>query len=327
VFLLFKRNLLAYSLLLLPYCLLVRVKSVMPNFEPVVLTNQCSAHWEQMISAVLPNTLVQSLVAIFLIFIQAVMLNRIAIKHRLTQKMTLFPGMIYIILCSILVENLSLTQFTIGNFFAILALSHSVDIYKKFKPELILFKGGFWLGFAIICSPIYFLLYIPVVGVLISLRTFSIKELFQILVGTFTSLLILLSLQFCFGNVGFIETYLSPTFHIMPLNLNPFITGYLALIGLLILMSIVSYSKFTLKKSLPSKKKIDTLYLILMSSIALVLLNCNESFNILYYLWIPLSILTSMFFIQSKHLILPEIIHLILLVVIINNHFNLLSLI
>ncbi len=325
--LLFKRNLLAYSLLLLPYCLLVRVKSLMPHFEPIIIGNQCSSQWEQMIQSVLPSTLAQSLVAVVLIFVQGVMLNRITIKHRLTQKMTLFPGMIYILLCSILVENLSLTQFTIGNLFALIALSHSIDIYKKYKPELTLFRSGFWLGVAVLCSPVYLLLLIPIVWCLISMRTFSFREFFQLAIGIDASLLILYTIHSVCGQGQFIETYFNLPIGIMTLDTDPFILGYLALIALVILLSILYYGKFTFKKSLPAKKKIDILYIILLSSLGLIIINCSGAFSIFYYLWIPLSILISMLVIRSKYLLVAEMIHLIVLAMIINNHFNIFSLI
>ena len=313
--------------MLLPYCLLVRIKSLMPSFEPIVLDNQCSPHWEQMIDTVLPSTLTQSIIAILLIFVQGVMLNRIVIKHRLTQRMTLFPAMIYILLCSILVENLSLTQFAIGNLFAIISLSYCVDIYKKHKPELALFSTGFWLGVAILCSPIYLLMFLPVIWALVSLRTFSFKELFQIVLGVDASILIIFAVHYSFGSGGFIESYFNVSREIMSISINPFILGYLGLNALGILLSILSYGRFTLKKSLPSKKKIDTLYLIMLSSMGLVILNCDVTLNIFYYLWIPLSILISMFVIQSRVLWIFEVLHVILLAAIINNHFNLLSLI
>jgi len=219
----------------------------MPSFEPIVLDNQCSPHWEQMIDTVLPSTLTQSIIAILLIFVQGVMLNRIVIKHRLTQRMTLFPAMIYILLCSILVENLSLTQF------------------------------------------IYLLMFLPVIWALVSLRTFSFKELFQIVLGVDASILIIFAVHYSFGSGGFIESYFNVSREIMSISINPFILGYLGLNALGILLSILSYGRFTLKKSLPSKKKIDTLYLIMLSSMGLVILNCDVTLNIFYYLWIPLT--------------------------------------
>lgn len=318
----FRRNLFFNSLMLLPYCILLRVRSLFPDFTPLESGTNCTEMWGTLINTILPNTLIQSTVAIILIFLQGALVNNIANRHRLTSVATLFPGMLYILLCSVHIENLSLTQYTIGNGIGLLAISQFLDIHKKYKPESQLFKTGFWAMVAGICSPIYLLLIIPMIYAYMSLRTFNFRELLQIIIGLLCPMLIIGSVQYYLEVESVYLQYLTQHFTAIPTISNPVVIPFLGFVGLLIISTILSYRRFQIKRSLQVKKKISVIYIMLLSSIGIVGMNCLLNLNILYYLWIPLSVLISMLIIQSKKLLLAEIVHAVFLGLVLNIHFS-----
>lgn len=308
--------------MLLPYCILVRVKSLLPQDQTIPSDIHCTEYWGSVINTIIPNTVLQAVIAIIMIFLQAALINHIVNKHRMTSVATLFPGMIYILLCSVFVENLHLTQYTFGNTFCLIAMMNFLDIYKKHKPELKLFRSGFWLSFAFVCSPIYGFLLIPTIASFILLRTFNIKELLQVLIGTATSLFLFFTVHYLIGTIGYSDAYFAEHFTGMQLSDNPYVIGFLGIMGLTILIVILSSSRFQQKQSLPVRKKISAMYVMLLSTVGIIIANCHLNLNIFYYLWIPMSYFISMLIIDSRKLLIAEILHVIFFISILNNHFN-----
>ena len=313
--------------MLLPYACLVRIKSFFPGFKGNSHTEEvCSTHWQALIDSVFPGDMLQSVVAVLLIFLQAVMLNRLVIKNRITKAYTLFPGMFYILLVSVFFDNLGLSIYTIANTFAIASLSSSFSIYKKYKPEIALFRSGFWTGLASLFSPFYLLLLVVNLISLSSLRTFSFRELLQILIGFWSTIIISFALVYFYEISTFWSSISLDHFTSISLPALSPESIFLALMLLLVLISVMMNGTFLLRKSLPSKKKISMLYILLLTTPAILLANCGMNTNILYYLWIPMSIFVSMIVINFKNLLITEFLHLVLLAFIINNHFQFIQL-
>ncbi len=318
----FRRNLFFNSLMLLPYCILLRAGSFFSSITSLDVSSHCTTYWESAINQLIPNSILQAIIAVILIFLQGAHLNHIVNKHRMTVVATLLPGMIYIMLTSIFLENLTLTQYTVGNGLSLLAISNFMAIYKKYKPETEFFMSGFWLSFACICSPIYGLLIIPLIVAFISLRTFNLKELLQITVGGISGGIIVASIHYFINTEGLKQLYITQHFTEVPTISNLYVLGFLGFILLMILMSIFSFQKFQIKKSLPVKKKLAVMYAMLASSIGIITMSCSLNLNSLYYMLIPIAYFMSMLVIHFRKLMIGEIIHTICIVLIINNHFN-----
>ncbi len=282
----------------------------------------CSDFWVNLINSIFPLPIIQSIVAILLIFLQAVMINRLVIKHRITKAYTLFPGMIYILMTAAFTQHLALDVYTIANTFAIASLYSTFALYKKYKPEVAIFRSGFWTALAAMFSPVYWLLLLPQIFGFASLRSFNIRELLQMVLGILSVLIITSSLVYFFKADYFWQSITRDHFSSLHLeSLAPYLPFFILLI-LVVISVVLMQSTFLLRKSLPSKKKISVLYLVLLTSIPSILLTCDGNPNVLYYLWIVLPIFVSMIIIQMKNLAIAEVLHLILLAVIINTHFQ-----
>lgn len=308
--------------MLLPYACLVRVHALLNPISYLDDGQVCSETWNSFITAIFPSVLLQNILAILLVFLQAVMLNRLVIKHRITKAYTLFPGMFYILFSAVFVENLGLSIYTIANTFAIASLYSTFALYKKHKPEVALYRSGFWTGVAAMFSPIYWLLLIPNIYGFSSLRSFNFKEFFQIIAGIATAIIIAFSLTYYFNVTNFWNEITRLHFSSFNLeDLAPHLIFFVVL-SVTLISVILMNSTFLLRKSLPSKKKITVLYTVLFTSLASIFLTCNGNPNVFYYLWLVLPIFVSMIVIHMKNLSIVELLHVLLLVLIFNTHFQ-----
>lgn len=321
---LFRQNLFINSILLLPYTILVRIHSLI---YPQAYVSSDSDGWfncstfSWMIA--MPRT--QAVLAILIIFLQAVSLNYILNRNRLSLRPNLFPGVFYILFVSIAREYLSLNPILLGNVFIIIVLVNLFKTYRIAQCSGAIFNIGFFIAMA---SSFYFpyLLYlIPCFIGLLMLRSFRLKERFQYFIGALTFMYLLFALFFYFG--------LTPDFYLDYMKSNvslPTVTSsglqiYLpiALFSISIVAVVFKYYFLRKKKSIQSQKKIDILYWLMISSpLMIIFWNRLDVFSLLV-LAIPLSILIGILVFRIKNQLLSEIIHLAILVGVVSFHFGL----
>ena len=321
----FRKNLFLNSLLLLPYTALIRIKSII---DPQVYTfKEYDSSFTILFYKIFENKpLYQAIFAIVLIFLHAVLINRMVIKSRITRELTLFPGLFYIILCTIIPEFLILSPILIANTFLLFGIQNLFAVYKKPRASTYIFSTGFWISIAaLFYFPFATFLIIGYIGIFI-LRSFKVKERFQYLISVLVPLFWFLTYHLLSGTLSNFMKELADNFHLNHLfsNLN---TGniliYLCL-GISLLILVLSYNQFTIKKSIQVQKKIDIIYWILLATIPGLFLFHSINLDHLIILGVPSSIAIAMLFIRLKNALYGELIHLLLLIFIFAKHFNLL---
>lgn len=305
----FKNNLFFNSLLLLPYIIVIRIHSVI---YPVAYNAQDSdTLLTKLIFGFLESPLAQNVMAIILIYFHVLYINRLVIKHRLANFITLLPGLIYAILVSFLPEYSMLSPYLIANTFILIAVGQIFKSYKKPKAADLLFNVGFFIAVASLLIPNYILvLLIGLVGLLV-LRSMKVKELFQLLSGA-----ILVYIAFCgilyLRDIEFVK-------EISKVSLIPRLIVFdargetLYKIGVIVAISIftvLSYGSYTIKKSIQSQKKIDILYWFMLASLLILFLFSQLDANQVLLTWLPISILLSFNFNNIKNELLQEAIHI-----------------
>jgi len=125
----FRHNLFINSILLLPYTIILRIYSLI---YPSAYESSQVDGWinYSVFSFLLEYPRIQAIIAILIIFIQAVCINYIVNKHRLLVRPNLFPGLLYILLTSFHKEFLLLNPIILANFFLLIALIR--DAYSRF---------------------------------------------------------------------------------------------------------------------------------------------------------------------------------------------------
>lgn len=124
-----------------------------------------------------------SLLTFLLLYVQAILLNRISNHHKVLPKPNFLPGMSYILITSLLPDFGHFSAPLLINLVMIWVWYRMMELYNSNRPGTAIFNIGIWTG-------IVSLLYIPAVAflllmlsALLTMRPFRIREWFVGLLG------------------------------------------------------------------------------------------------------------------------------------------------
>lgn len=282
----------------------------------------------EMLYSYISNPLIQNILANILIFIQALLINQIFIKNRVSKEITLFAGLAYIIFISIVSENNMLSPILIANTFIIIALTNLLNTYKLPNATVYIFNTGFFIGVAsAIYTPYFVFIFFGVISLLL-LRSFRLLEKLQFFIGLGLPYFLLFTYKY-WSDIKFAELdFIKEIFFRLPaFSGNSLIIFYIS-VAILILcvgFSIFNYPYFTSKKSIQSQKKIDIIYwFMFFTLIGFVIFKTIGSFH-LTSLVIPLSILIGIYLSDSKRIIFNELMHIFIVSLIFITQFKLIN--
>lgn len=323
----FRRNLFLNSLMLLPYTLLVRMQSLMHADQPIYASELSPLiAW---INELMPSILMQNIIACVLVFLQAVYINRIVVKHRIGNQITLWPGLIYILLCSAVPQYTYLSAVIIANTFILSAFSDIFKIYKRPFAVKYIFNSGVFISVAGMIYPPYIAYLLAGFIGLAIIRSFKTKEMLQYLSGILVPFMLYGSWTFYRGGFqekmgALVDSQFGFPSDLIPKDTLGYI--YLGVILFIIIIAILSYSTYSMKKSIQVQKKIDILFWMIASAMIGLFINDNLTADHLLMLAIPLGVLLSMNLLKIKSVIMSELIHLAVLILIGVIHFGVLVL-
>lgn len=307
---LFRQNLFINSLLLLPYTVFVRIHSLI--YPQAYQSSEIEGWFNcSMFEYLETMPRLEAILAILVIFLQAVSLNFILNRNRLSLRPNLFPGVFYILMVSISREYLSLNPILLGNIFIIIMIINLFKTYRISQCNGPIFNIGFFIAVASSFYFPYIAYLIPCAIGLLILRAFRIKERILYVLGAATFLYLFFAVFYFFDLYPhFYSDYFLSNLSLPELStilLSDIIPIVLFSIG--ILVSILNYYNLRKKKSIQSQKKIDILFwLMIWSPLLLIMWNSISIVNLLI-LAIPLSILVGMLVYRMKNQILAELLH------------------
>ncbi|MBK9737290.1 MAG: hypothetical protein IPO92_21000 [Saprospiraceae bacterium] len=320
----FRRNLFINNVLLLPYIFILRFDTLIKPIPYIV--NKSENILIISLLKHLSGPLWQNIFSNILIFFQVLLINHLFIKHRISREITLFSGIVYILLLGLVTTNSLLLPILIANTFVILALNCILDTYKLPDASANIFNSGFYIGFASVIYTPYFALILFGIIALLLLRSFKLQEKVQFIVGLSIPYIFLFTYKYWF-DIKFIEfDFIRDIFFRIPIiHMDGYIVFYISIFVLfaLVLVSLLSYGFFTSKKSIQVQKKIDIFYwLMLFCLISFLVFKTNDSQH-LASLAFPVSIFIGILISDSKHKIFYELIHIMLIALIFITHFEL----
>jgi hypothetical protein len=307
----FRTNQLAANLFLIIYVLVMRTSGLFATevWEPSsagvlshVIYNYVGTHgW-------LPD-----LIALILVLLQALLLNIMSARFRISKEVTMYPGVFYILLMSTLPVFLHLSPVLIGNTFLIAALTSLFNAYKKSSVAGSIFNVGFWIGMA---SLFYFsnfaFLLLAILG-LATLRNIRINEVFMIIVGLITPLFLAGTMFYLWNDWNsFYQTTFINGFSFWNFAWVDHWSNYVPIIlfGILILTVLGSGNIYFQKQSIRSQKNIQILYYFIIISLLTVLIQKGIRVEQLLLLAIPLSLMLPLNFLEFRKKEIGSGIHL-----------------
>ena len=310
----FRVNQLLNSLLLLPYALLLNHRMFLTGPNP---ENGLSAGllggWLENLNANHPIS--SSLIFVVLIFVQAVIINRISIIFRMGNEITLYPGLIFILLTSFFPTFQYLSGLLIGQFFLILALYNLFDIYNRHKDNGYLFNCSLWISVAsLFYSP--FLIFIPVmiIGGYI-FKSLRVRDFLLMVNGFIVPYFLAAAYYYLKGDLSdFFIQFLKPDINLqlvlLPITIQVLIP--LMLLIACIFIVLLNFQYYTSRKGLRAKKNIDVVYWLLLFSGVSIFIFPNIGIQHMIILALPLSFLLQDSLLRIENPLTANIVHLFL---------------
>lgn len=266
----------------------------------------------------------QIFTGIILLFIQATYVNRISIKNRIDNEITLFPGIIFILLSSLSPALCQLSPIMLANTFILVMISQMFKTYRKPGAPINIFNAGFFASIATVLYPPYLLIILFGFAGFMILRSFKVLEQLQYIIGYGVFLYLLYSSYYYFQiELNFVKDTFTSALGLVkwePLD-NVGIIVTLGMYLMIFMLVFFSYNKYTIKKSIASQKKVDLLYWLMAFGMIITLFSANVGIYGLLIITCSLSILFAMTLSAMKSNLSTELVHLFFLAVIGIIHF------
>lgn len=320
----FRKNLFFNSLLLLPYACIVRIRSLIwPEAYQLQAEDGYLNHL--IFTALSEYPLVQSILAIALIFFQATFVNYIVNKNRIARLPNLFSGLVYILLVSMIADFQILSPVLIATTFLLMSLNSCFKCSKKQHSSSDIFNTSFFIGLAsFFYFPFIVFLIAGYIGMLI-IRSFKIKERMQFLAGLIIPFFLFATYFNWYDVISkYLVGYVGNNISMPSLNAGVSYYQIIALGGFLALalFAFVRYGDIRKKKNVAAQKKIDILYWFLFLTIPTLFFWNSIDLRHLIMLTPMLSVFIGMYLLGLKNKGMAEIIHIIALLTLLIPQFS-----
>lgn len=316
----FRTNLLINSLLLLVYTAVIRLSSIVQPLS-VHVPEQSNAIQEWLLTWTSSSRLL-AVCAILLVYIQALFINRLIIKNRLGQEITMLPGMLYVLLMSCLPDQLQWNLALIANTLLIVGLSRIYQGYRQPQAAVLTFDTGLYFGVASIVYAPYLVLCLLGYISLVILRSIKWKDRIQY----FTGLIIPYGLWWIWSYYwtgGWPTSYVYGLFSAKLPHLNTTMAiATLAVASTLSIITVLVYGRNISKKAIQVQKKIDILYWLLLCG-GISIFHKSATLALVSIIAPALAFSFSQCILRVGNLLLTEIAHIALIILLMVVHYGL----
>ncbi|MEP7266683.1 MAG: hypothetical protein ABI844_03580 [Saprospiraceae bacterium] len=256
---------------------------------------------------------------ILLLFVQAVFINKMVIENRLHREIMLFPGLFFILFSSLIPPFWGMSHIHLANFFVIWGLFELFQIYKTGNPAIHIFNASFLIGIAsIICPPVAIYLLLIFLGIN-NLKKMELVHILQIFIGGFIPWFLWITFKIWNGHESDITQVLPAHFgnNFFKFSGSPLDYVYLIVFGVLCLYLLVSFNEIRKKKHIQAQKKVDILFLSLITSLVVLIFHQYLDNSVLLFTVPYIGIFIGLQFSNIRNNGVAEMLHFILFATII----------
>ncbi len=310
----FRKNDLANIILLLPYTIVLRIHSIL---HPVAYTaKDVDSILIKWFFDTVSAPLTQSIIAIVLIFGQAILINSLGNGHRLYRTPNALAGMFYILLVSSIPDLQILSPALIGITFILIAVFYIFKTYKMTVAATSIFNAALASAIAAIIYPPYFIAIVAIFMGLTMMRNFKLIERIQFMVGYGVLLWIFGVLLFYYDLLS-AQTFSFLSFPGAMIEITWLDQKTLWTLGsvlFLVFLSLVNYYNFVKKKGIDVRKKISFFYWLLACSLIALIFFQGLSYQHFFFVATSFAVFLAMTTLLIRNRLLSELLHLFLLV-------------
>ena len=311
---LFRTNKFFANIFLLFYILLLWVSIFFVDHDVVPSSGAYFFTWFDSLIEV--GSLQRKLLAMVFVFLQAVVINYIVGKQKMTEEITLLPGMFFILFSSFSPQFFDLSPQMFGNFFLILALNEIFNTYNKYSCADSIYNIGLWIGIA---SLFYFSYSIMLLLAWLGLgvmRAIKLKERLMMIVGFLSPYALVMIYKFWKDDLaGFYKIQFSDNLAFLDF-VGEYSIHSIYVIGffvLCVLIAVLSMKTYAYRMKISIQKSLNILYMFLAISILTLIFQKSVNIQHILVLIPALSIFISINFVKMpSHW--GEILHLAMLV-------------
>jgi hypothetical protein len=214
-----------------------------------------------------------------IIFIQALIFNRLCINHDVIYTHSYLPAYFYMLVNSVYLQNLPVNPIMVINFCILFSFIFLFQLYQGIASTKLLYNASLFLGLASIIMPVfYFGLAFVIVGVVI-FKNITIKDLLGIISGYLFPGMVAAGIYFLVGS----QYHFPNLVYKLQLNFGNSLNAYLAVSIMLfastagLMKTFINYSKNNIKT-----RRITLLLIAFMAFAVLVILINLEQFRLFF---------------------------------------------
>ena len=251
-----------------------------------------------------------------LCLIESLLINKIMNSYRVTSKKNYLGGLMFVVLTSIVPECMVISPAIIASLLLILCID---KIFELAKPEKLyghIFDLGFLSGLAMLFyfPAVYFLIFV-FIGFFM-MRSVTFRERLIVFTGFFSTLLIVFTVYLWFDSLPQMISDMINIRYKTPLALtgmSHWQIAYISWIGILALWLIVFTPGLLFTSVIQIRKYISMLAIGAALSVAALPLAFNFNLSHLIFILTSMSILFTVYFVETKTNIITEILFIVLI--------------
>ena len=257
-----------------------------------------------------------ALLAALLVYVQALMVNRLVDEFRLMNDRNWLPGLFYVLVTSVLPEFLFISAPLVAATFVPVSLRMVFKSYKITQASALVFDAALWMSVAALFYPPALILLLAAYSGIMVMRSFNLREQLVFFTGAVTPLF-LTWLWYFWINRGteFRSLQFGEIFQLYRFNAT-FDTLMLlktALLVLLLFVFVFGINQYFQRKLIQTQKAITTLYWVLFTGGLLVLLRADWHWEHFLLPAAAAGIFLAFSFQGLRSKVMAEILHLVLL--------------
>lgn len=269
--------------------------------------------------------MISKVIHVHLIFVGAFILTWITNSQKLSQQQQVLSGVIFVLLATMTPAIQQDIPLQISLFFAVLAYSQLIDIQSNKSNTIRIFNLGLWVSVSSFFFPPMLLIGFALFGSLSIQIKLEIKSFLQFLVGMLTPYFMHFVVVFSTvglpgSDFGLLISDIGLGFSLKPVRGSEWI--YAGVILVLVFFALFKRSSVYYKKNVVSKRKINTIYIMLFSFPMLLFLQREISISHFLLMSLPIGLLVGIIISEMKNKLIGELIHVAILGTFLFLHFS-----
>lgn len=280
------------------------------SVSELALVNNHSYLYSELID-LLPNSrLFSTLFSLLLIILQSYILIRLNFKFIFIESKTYLPSVLFLLYASIFPFYHQLHPLLIANLFLLFAIDRAFTFDKLRNQLKRYYESGLLIGIGVLFYPnlLYFVVLLWLT--LIILRTFNWREWISSIFGIFTPIAFYFSILFLTNNHYEIMSDIGLVFFTKQVNFGFSLYSKIAL-GILVFLFLINFfgsARIVGLKKISTRKYFSLFTLFLFLCIVLFYIHPSISYNIVIVAAIPISIIQSIVFTETRKSWVQELI-------------------